>query len=359
MTLIADIRCRAGAFTLEVALRAEPGEVVAVLGPNGSGKSTLLGAIAGHRPDAVGTVTLGEREIDARLPAEERRIGLLGQRALLFPHLTALENVAFGPRAQGASRVTARADARKHLAAVGLEDLAHRRPHELSGGQQQRVAIARALAASPDALLLDEPFAALDALSAAHVRRIVAELRERAAIPIVLVTHDAVDAVVLANRTVVLRDGRVEHEGATAEVLGHPRSAFVAAVAGVNLLHGTGTSHGTIAVPRAAGRSLELRGGGQMPSAGERGSVAFAPGAVRVHALPADGGEAETDTPNTWIGTIDLMEPASGGIRLTTAETPEIAVLCPSSTAAELGVAPGRAVAFHVPEGEVSVRFAE
>lgn len=353
MTLTADIRCRTGSFVLDVALRADPGEVVAVLGPNGSGKSTLLGAIAGHRPDAEGSVILGARTLDARVPAEERRIGLLGQRALLFPHLTALENVAFGPRAQGVARTTARAQARTHLGAVGLEDLADRRPHELSGGQQQRVAIARALAAAPDALLLDEPFAALDALTATQVRRLVAELRDRVAIPIVLVTHDAMDAVVLAARTIVLRDGRVEQEGPTAEVLGHPRSSFVAAVAGVNLLHGTGAGAGAVAVTAAHGPRLCFRGRGDVPIGGASASVAFAPAAVRLRSV---GSGVETRADNTWTGTVEIMEPAPGGVRLVCREAPEIAVITPASTAAELGIAPGSRYVFHVDEGEVSVR---
>ncbi|WP_336626726.1 MULTISPECIES: sulfate/molybdate ABC transporter ATP-binding protein [unclassified Microbacterium] len=363
MTLSADIRCRTGGFALEVALRAEPGEVVAVLGPNGSGKSTLLGAIAGHRPDAQGTVTLGTetlgaRTIDARVPAEERRIGLLGQRALLFPHLTALENVAFGPRAQGVGREAARERARAHLAAVGLESLAERRPHQLSGGQQQRVAIARALAAGPDALLLDEPFSALDALTATQVRRIVAELRDRVAIPIVLVTHDAMDAVVLAARTIVLREGRVEQEGPTAEVLGHPRSPFVAAVAGLNLLRGTGAADGALTVPSAAGPDLRFRGHGAALAGGAPGSAAFAPAAVRLRPLAA-GADGVGNADNAWAGTIELMEPAPGGIRLTCREAPEIAVTCPSSTAAALGVATGTRFLFDIGEDEVSVRSSE
>ena len=362
MTLSADIRCRTGGFALDVALRAEPGEVVAVLGPNGSGKSTLLGAIAGHRPDAEGTVTLGARTIDARVPAEERRIGLLGQRALLFPHLTALENVAFGPRAQGVPRDRARERARAHLAAVGLADLAERRPHQLSGGQQQRVAIARALAAEPDALLLDEPFAALDALTATQVRRIVADLRDRVAIPIVLVTHDAMDAVVLATRTIVLRDGRVEQEGPTAEVLGHPRSTFVAAVAGVNLLRGSGAGGGVVAVEVAHGARVLFRGRGAAPAEGAPATVAFAPAAVRLGPLVAAfaGGDMPADrVANAWTGTIDLMEPAPGGIRLFCRETPDIAVICPSSAAAALGVAPGARFVFRVDDSDVSLRSSE
>jgi len=190
------------------------------------------------------------------------------------------------------------------------------------------------------------------------VRRIVAELRDRVAIPIVLVTHDAMDAVVLAARTIVLREGRVEQEGATAEVLGHPRSPFVAAVAGVNLLRGTGTADGAVRVPALSGPDLRFRGHGTAPAEGAPGSVAFAPAAVRLRPL-ATGAEGLGNADNAWAGTIDLMEPVPGGIRLTCREAPDIAVVCPSSTAAALGVATGARLVFHVDEGEVSTRSSE
>src|SRR5690606_22642281 len=134
----------------------------------------------------------------------------------------------FGPRAQGTPRNEAAAIARRHLGDVGLGDFADRPPEQLSGGQRQRVALARALAAAPDALLLDEPFAALDVQTSAQARRRVSELRDRVSVPMVLVTHDPMDAVMLAARTVVLQEGRVVQEGSTRDVLGHPDSAFVA-----------------------------------------------------------------------------------------------------------------------------------
>jgi molybdate transport system ATP-binding protein len=178
-------------------------------------------------------VRIGDRALDGagrHVAPAERRVGLLGQRALLFPHLSALENVAFGPRSQGVHRSDARGTARRWLERVGLGDLAARRPAALSGGQQQRVAIARAFAAAPDALLLDEPFAALDVQTGAQVRRIVAGFAKDAGIPILLVTHDPQDARELADRTVVLQAGRVVDEGPTHEVLQRRSTAFVAAL---------------------------------------------------------------------------------------------------------------------------------
>ncbi len=264
-TMAVDLRAHRGDFRMDAAFEVAPGEIVAVIGPNGSGKSTLLDAIAGHLA-AAGRLSIGDRVLDAppgdagspraiRLPPAERRVALLGQRALLFPHLSVLENVAFGPRAQGVPRAEARRRARTRLEEVGLGAFAPRRPAGLSGGQQQRTAIARALAAAPEALLLDEPFAALDAQTAAQARRLIAAQRDEAGVPIVLVTHDPMDALLLATRTLVMQEGSVVQSGATAEVLGHPRSDFVAAVAGVNRLAVTGATGGGV---RAAG--LELRG---------------------------------------------------------------------------------------------------
>jgi molybdate transport system ATP-binding protein len=241
--LVADVRVALGAFELDAAITAEPGRVVAVLGPNGAGKSTLLAALAGHR-GVSGEVRIGDRVLDGpgrHVAPADRRVGLLGQRALLFPHLSALENVAFGPRSQGVHRTTARETARAWLDRVGLGDLAARRPAALSGGQQQRVAIARAFAASPDALLLDEPFAALDVQNGAQARRIVAGVAKDAGIPILLVTHDPQDARELAERTVVLQSGRVVDEGPTHEVLRRRSTAFVAA------LHAPGAWTATVA----------------------------------------------------------------------------------------------------------------
>jgi len=372
-----DLRAGRGGFTMTAAFEARPGEILAVIGPNGSGKSTLLDAIAGLLP-AVGSVMIGDRVLDAppsaggrgdirgvHIPPARRRIALLGQRPLLFPHLSVRENVAFGPRAQGVPRAEARCRAEKRLEEVGLGGLAARRPAELSGGQQQRAAIARALASEPEALLLDEPFAALDAPSAAQARRLIAaQHRESPAIPIILVTHDPMDALILAARTLVMHDGSVVQSGSTAEVLGHPRSEFVAALAGVNRLEAVGLSGGAVA---AAG--LVLRGHGGTLRQGEPGSVVFAPGSVRVDAVgPAVGGAGSgagdarsgdagsATAPNRWAGRVAQLDPIPGGIRLHVAEHPGVAVDCPSTHAVTLGLHPGQHLAFRIDEADVSVR---
>ncbi|PRB07441.1 hypothetical protein CQ047_13745 [Microbacterium sp. MYb72] len=349
MTLDVDITARAGAFRVAAAFAVAPGEALALLGPNGAGKSTLLAAIAGHAPHAEGTIALNGSPIAASTPPERRRIGLLGQRALLFPHLTALENVAFGPRAQGVAAPEARRRALVHLDEVGLHDVAGRRPAELSGGQQQRVALARALAADPLALLLDEPFASLDAETGTQARRLVTQLRDRLGIPIVIVTHDPLDAVMLASRTVVIDDGRVVQHGPTAEVLGHPRSRFAAAIAGVNLVAGSGATGNAL----QAESGLRLIGHGDALAVGEAGSAVFAPSSVRIS---ADAGTAPPPGENSWHGTVAVMEAVAGGVRLFTAEHPELAVDCPSGTAAALGIRPGAALAFRVDAADVSLR---
>ncbi|MGV2985410.1 sulfate/molybdate ABC transporter ATP-binding protein [Microbacterium sp. AGC85] len=364
MSLDVDIRARVGTFTLEAAIAAAPGEVLAVLGPNGSGKSTLLGAIAGHldhvgrHAEVSGRIALGDRMLDRSVPPERRRVGLLGQHTTLFPHLTALDNVAFGPRAQGTPRNEAAAIARRHLDDVGLVDLADRRPAQLSGGQRQRVALARALAAAPDALLLDEPFAALDVQTSAQARRLVSELRDRVSVPMVLVTHDPMDAVMLAARTVVLQEGRVVQEGSTRDVLGHPDSAFVAAIAGVNLVAGVAEREGVLhaAAPTASSLSTTWIGRGDRLQRGESGTAVFSPGAVRVHAGPIAASEGVGAAPNTWSGTVAHLEPIPGGVRLFTVEHPDIAVDSSSMAAVDAGIRPEAVLTFSVPEDDVSVR---
>lgn len=359
MTLDLDIRAHVGSFTLEAALTAHSGEVLAILGPNGSGKSTLLGTIAGLVPAREGRIGLAGRLLEGRLtaqdrhvwlPPERRRVALLGQRAMLLPHLSALENVAFGPRAQGVPRVTARGRAMSWLDEVGMGEYAERRPAQLSGGQQQRVALARALASEPDALLLDEPFTSLDTQTAAQARRLIAEQRDRVGVPMILVTHDPMDAVVLAARTLVLREGRVEQQGTTAEVLGHPRSPFVAAMAGVNLVTGAGEADGAL----RSEDGLRWRGRGDAVSTAAAGTCVFAPGSVRIHHAPEQVGDASAV--NGWRGTVAMMDPVPGGIRLFTAEHPRIAVDCPSTTALALGIRLGTSLSFSIAPDDLSVR---
>ena len=217
---------------LDLRFSLAKGETLAVLGPNGAGKSTLLDVLAGLvRPDS-GHVRLGDTTLvstggdgrDSWLPPHARGVAMLAQEALLFPHLSVRDNVAFGPRSAGVDRAEARYIAERWLERVDATGLADRRPLRLSGGQAQRVAVARALATEPRLLLLDEPFGALDAGVAPAMRRLLAEvLAERA---VVIVTHDPLDALALADRVIVLDEGRIVEEGPTREVLLNPRTEF-------------------------------------------------------------------------------------------------------------------------------------
>ncbi|MFM7046229.1 MAG: ABC transporter ATP-binding protein [Ilumatobacteraceae bacterium] len=245
--LRASITVRRGDLQLDVALDAAPGEVLAVLGPNGSGKTTLLRVLAGlqhldaGRVEISGTV-LDDASTDLFVPAEQRGVSFVFQDLALFRHLSVLENVAFGLRARGTDRATARGAAREWLERVGLGDRLDARPHELSGGQQQRVAIARALVHRPSILLMDEPLSALDAGTRRAMRsELRAHLDQYAAAGgiTVLVTHDPVDAYALADRVAVLDGGRLAQVGTIGEVTAYPRSAYVAELVGTNLFRGT------------------------------------------------------------------------------------------------------------------------
>ena len=229
--LVADLRV---ADRVHAAFTAEPGEVLAIIGPNGAGKSSLLHALAGL-VDVEGSAVLGATDL-LRTPVRERRVGLVFQGQLLFPHLTALHNVAFGRRARGEGRAAAEVVAGDWLERFGIAELADRKPRELSGGQAQRVAIARALATDPDVLLLDEPFTGLDVSVQMALRlELGRHLRDFPGIAL-LVTHDAIDALTLSDRVLVLDDGRVAQVGPPAEVAAEPRTRHVARLVGLNLV---------------------------------------------------------------------------------------------------------------------------
>lgn len=290
-----DVTAHRGAFALTAALVVPDGEVLAVLGPNGSGKSTLLDVIAGALAPSRGHVRWRGRELSragARpLPPHRRRIGLLRQDPLLFPHLTVAENVAFGPRAGGDRDAVTRG--REWLDRLGAADLADRHPRQLSGGQAARVALARTLAARPEVLLLDEPLAALDAAAAPQLRAILGDVVRETGLTTVLVSHAVLDAALLADRVAVLHDGAVVEHGPRAEVLGAPRTTFTAAFVGVNLVP-TGFAG---LVPRAADDPPD--GGGQLR---------FRPSAVEISPV-------RDERENSWEATVRWLEPVTGGVR--------------------------------------------
>jgi molybdate transport system ATP-binding protein len=243
MTLRVDAKVRRGGFEVGAAFEAEAGETVALLGPNGSGKSTLVAAIAGLTPPEEGKVILGGTVLDdaargVHVSPERRPIGVVFQDLLLFPHLGAIENVAFPLRARGVGKAEARARATRLLERLGVSRRAGARPRDLSGGEAQRVALARALVAEPSLLLLDEPLSALDVGTRARVRDLVRGELGRFPGVRVVVTHDPVEASMLADRLVLLEDGRVTQIGTPDEIRASPRSRYAADLVGMNAFRG-------------------------------------------------------------------------------------------------------------------------
>src|ERR1039457_5226595 len=244
---VKNVTKKFGGFTAldHVSLRVESGELVALLGPSGSGKTTLLRTIAGLEfPDNTGEAhILFYGEDVTHIPASDRKAGFAFQHYALFRHMSVFENIAFGlrvrPQETRPPEKEIRARVEKLLHLIQLEPLAKRFPTQLSGGQRQRVALARALAVEPKVLLLDEPFGALDAKVRKELRRWLRNLHDEIHITTLFVTHDQEEALEVADRVAILRDGRIEQIGTPEEIYDHPASPFVYDFLGnVNLFSG-------------------------------------------------------------------------------------------------------------------------
>ncbi|WP_159945204.1 MULTISPECIES: ABC transporter ATP-binding protein [unclassified Nocardiopsis] len=355
--LDARLRLERDGFGLDVDLEVGPGEILALLGPNGAGKSTVLRALAGLVPLTGGHVRLDGRE-ETATPVERRPVGVVFQDYLLFPHMSALDNVAFGPRRQGLSRAGARERASALLAHMGLSEYARVRPRRLSGGQAQRVALARALAVRPRLLLLDEPMAALDASTRIDVRARLRSLLEGFDGATVLVTHDPLDAMVLADRIAVVEGGRVVQQGPPADVARRPRTAYVARLVGLNLFRGTaeGTtvtldpaapavSAGTGAPPPedAGAARVEVHEAHHGPAL-----VAFPPRAVALYPRRPQGSPR-----NAWHLTVEGTERFGDQVRVHLAGRPSLAADISPAALAELGLTRGDRVWAQVKAAEV------
>ncbi|MFB6827559.1 ABC transporter permease [Streptomyces hydrogenans] len=326
-------------------LDADPGTTIAVVGPNGAGKTTLLRALLGLTPRAHAGLRLGDEDVTA-LPPHRRRVAWVPQDGALFPHLSALANTAYGLRAQGVPRAEARRDARAWLDRLGVGHLAHRRPAQLSGGQAQRVALARALAARPRLLVLDEPLAALDQTTRAHVRHTLRTHLSGFGGVCLIVTHDPVEAVSLADRVLVLQDGRALQDATPTEVTRHPRSPWVARMLGRNAWPGTATPDG-----------LALDGGGTLvaaepPPSGTPALAIVAPEAVSLHREKPAGSPR-----NVWPGTVREITTSGSRLRVlvTSTETPDLVAEITPQAAAELGLADGVPVWTSVKATETTV----
>ena len=356
---------------LDVEFSVSAGEVLAVLGPNGAGKSTALHVIAGLvNPDA-GLVRLGDRvltdtEARVNVATRDRRVGLLLQDPLLFPHMSVAANVAFGPQsrrgmfrmfrsARGGENAHPREKALRWLREVNADQFAARKPRQLSGGQAQRVAIARALAAEPDVLLLDEPLTGLDVAAAAAIRAVLRTVVSRSGCAVILITHDLLDVFTLADRVLVLESGKISEIGPVADVLTTPRSHFGARIAGVNLVSGTigpdGSLHARSGVHWYGTPAQEL---GEALTEGQGAVAVFAPTAVAVYRDAPHGSPR-----NTVEQTVAELDTRGRAVVVRGPEQPDgapgLAAEITVDAAADLRLTPGERVWFSVKALEVAL----
>lgn len=330
MTLRFAGRTRVGDFELSADLTANEGEPTVLVGANGSGKSTLLRTIAGLHYLSEGSLSVGESIYDdtrSVLPSERRSVGMVFQNHRLFDHMSVADNVSFGLSARGRKKPEDLALVNRLVDAFDLGALADRSPATLSGGQRARVALARALAPSPDVLLLDEPFAAVDLESHGELRKAFAELVEPATI-VIFVTHDPVEARILATQLLVLDHGEITQRGSPAEVAASPASSFVAELLGTNLVAGT-----------AKGTSVRLASGATLISATPAvGAVhmTFPPTALTLHQVRPSGSAR-----NVWEATVAEIIDQGDRLRVVLSGPVGATAVITPSAAAELGLEPG------------------
>lgn len=334
-----------GRFTLDATFDCAPGETIALVGPNGSGKSTALNTLAGLLKLSSGSLVVAGTTLDgpgAWSPPDRRGLGMVFQDMLLFPHLRAIDNVAYGPRRRGVPAAEARAAAAQLLQRFGIADLANARPRSLSGGQAQRVALARALVSSPQLLLLDEPLSALDAETRLHVRCELHRHLQRSDGYAFVVAHDIVDVLVLADRVVVLEQGRVAQISTPSELERHPRTRYAAALVGTNLVRGH--RHGNIIEVAPGVRLPAMRQGPDGPV-----DVVVSPRHVTVaaHATSPQGGE--------WNGTIAGIEAAGDDVYIRISAPVPVAARASIDSLRELHLTPGAQVSVRIAPEAISV----
>jgi molybdate transport system ATP-binding protein len=338
--LKAELALSMGGFSLEAALSVAPGETLVLMGPNGAGKTTCLNLIAGLLRPERGRITLDgvvlcDTEAGLDFPPERRSVGFLFQDGDLFPHLTVRQNAEYGPRARGRGRAETSGIVAGWLDRLGLTELADRRAKELSGGQRRRAALARALASGARLLLLDEPFASLDATSRASVRAEMKGFLEMAGLPALAVAHDPVDAFVLGDRIAVLEGGRVVQTGTGEELLAHPRSPFVAELIGLNFYRVDLSEGVGLKEARAKGAVFHVLADGLSGSA----HLAFAPSDVSLSA------EAPRGSPqNVFQGTVREIIPLTDRLRVIVDAGTPMAAEITRDAAQQLSVASGAVI---------------
>jgi molybdate transport system ATP-binding protein len=338
---------RSERLSLDIDLTIQPGETLALLGPNGAGKTTIVNVLAGLLPIDSGHISVDDVVVDEPssgtfVDAEDRDIGVVFQDYLLFPHLTIVDNVAFGLRSRGVSRQEAHAVGTVWLGRVGLAGFEALRPHELSGGQAQRVALARALATGPRALLLDEPLAALDVTVRGELRHLLRSHLAEFEGPKLLITHDPTDAFLLGDRIAIVEGGAITQAGDTDELRLRPLTPYAADLAGANLYSGV-AAHGRVQI---GGHSL------QVADEGIEGPVlvTIAPAAVAVHKHPPGGSPR-----NAWQTVVERFEPLGSRVRLLTGAPLPITVELTEDARTEMGLDQGSSIWVAVKATEITV----
>ncbi len=338
---------RGAGFSLDIELSIPPRKTVALLGPNGAGKSTAVAAVAGLLPLDDGYVRINDRVLDAPgqrqfVPADRRQIGVVFQDYVLFPHLSVVDNIAFGLRSQGEHRTAASKRARVWVDRLGLEGLERRRPGDLSGGQAQRVALARALITDPDLLLLDEPLAALDVTTRAQLRRTLADHLDSFAGPRLVITHDPTEAFLLADEILVIEAGVITQIGAPDDIRLRPRTSYIADLAGSNLANGVAV-RGSVNVDGHALRVADTDASGPV-------LVTIHPRAISVHRNRPEGSPR-----NAWQTTIVRMEHYGDRVRLQTGGPMALTVELTPGAVSDLGLGEGEPVWVSVKATEIGV----
>lgn len=333
-------------FNLRLSLSIPPGKTAALVGPNGAGKTTAVAAIAGLIPIERGYIRLAHETLDdpasgVYVPPEKRRVGVVFQDYLLFPHLSVMDNIAFGLRNRGAGKEEARSKAGEWMERMGLTALARRRPRELSGGQAQRVALARALITEPDLLLLDEPLAALDVSNRIQLRRTLSRHLESFPGPRLVITHEPAEAFLLADEINIIEEGVITQGGTADDIRIRPRTVYAADLAGSNLLMGT-----------AAGGEIDLGGHRLHVANHPEGEVlvTIRASAVSLHRHRPDGSPR-----NTWPTKIELMEPLGERVRLRTGPPLALTVEITAEAVSELALVEGEEVWVAIKATEIGI----
>lgn len=339
---------RSETFCLDIAVSVPAGRTIALLGPNGAGKSTAVAAIAGLLPIDEGHIILDETVLDdpandVFVPAEQRRIGVVFQDYLLFPHLSVIQNVAFGLRTRKVSRDEAFERSRTWIVRLGLTDLEQRKPGDLSGGQAQRVALARALVTEPDALLLDEPLSALDVTTRTEMRRVLAGHLAEFDGPRLLITHDPTEAFLLADEVHIVEHGVITQAGTPDEIRLRPQTQYAADLAGANFL-----------VAAASGGVLKV--GDHIlhvadPPPDGPAVVTIHPTAVSIHTSQPEGSPR-----NTWATTIDRVERLGTRARLRTGPPLPLTAEVTEAARVDLALEEGSAVWVAIKATEIGVQ---